>query len=130
MEAWEKLTQQGKQFEEQGEYNQAFAAFYRALDADPSRLEGWANFAKSLRFLEVSQPDGRLKNTMVECLSKPIGNLQDLAFAGMSLLKQLPDMQKLLKFELPAEKLLYTLSDPLLLGLMEMTILADASIEH
>ena len=95
-------------------------SLYNALLEAPGQLKNWQDFAAAFRILDFRGFDPQLKKMFVECLEQPIRNHQDLARAGTHLLKLTPG------FELAFGP---HLLDPLLLGLMHNTLLADPEIE-
>lgn len=93
---------------------------YIAIIEAPEQLENWQNFASAFRLLEFRNFDPSLKKAFVDCLEQPIRNPQDLARAGTSLLKLTPG------FELQFGP---HLLDPLLLALLNKTLLTDPQLE-
>ncbi len=134
IEEYEEYIQIGRAFEAQGQPSHAMLMFYQATQLDPHNLKGWSHLAAAARTIQFTNPNVLLKEALVDCLAKPIGNHQDLAFAGISLLKLLPDFHALLNLEeeeikkLPPEAF-QALNDPLFMALLEKVILGDASIE-
>ncbi len=118
----------------------ALQGVYKAVQLSPEDLSLWEKFAELLFFMEFKQFDDPLKKALQLCLSKPICNPQDLAIAGISLLKLTPEFDRIiylssqkkgdiLREEIKQGKLHPILNDPLLLGLLENTLLPDRAIE-
>lgn len=134
LQEYEEYIQIGRAFEAQGQPSHAMLMFYQATQLDPDNLKGWSHLATAARTIQFTNPNVLLKEALIDCLAKPIGNHQDLAFASISLLKLLPDFNALLNLkeeeikELPPEAF-QALNDPLLIALLEKVILGDASIE-
>lgn len=134
MQEYEEYIQIGRAFEAQGQPSHAMLMFYQATQLAPDDLKGWSHFANSARTIQFTNPNVLLKEAFVDCLAKPIGNHQDLAFASISLLKLLPGFNALLNLDEEAIKALPTeafqpLYDSLFLALLAKIILGDASIE-
>ena len=136
----ESFKKNGREFEEQGHFGKAIESFYKALEIDPSNENTWSHFARALRLVQFTKFDGRLKAAIVRCLDQSIGNLQDVVFASLSLLKIMPEFKflfqaidqnniDLIKVQIRTGELFKILDDSLLLALMNKTILPDPQIE-
>lgn len=93
---------------------------YIAVLEAPEKLENWQNFAAMFRTLDVEQFDPQLKKAFIDCLREPIRNPQDLSRAALSLVKLTPGFEPFFGPHL---------LDPLLLLLLEKTLVADPLME-
>ena len=87
---------------------------YLDTEIHPEDPEVWTRFARGFKYLIFSRFDPVLKKSFEKCLKQPIGNLQDLERAGVSLLKH---------------HVQFDLNDELLLGLLKQVILTDPELE-
>lgn len=94
---------------------------YIAIIEAPEQLENWQNFASAFRTLDFRNFDPALKKAFIDCLAQPIRNPQDLARAGTTLLKLTPGF---------GPEFGPHLFDPLLLALLDKTLLADPDLEQ
>ncbi len=112
---------------------------YTLLKNSPDDLGLWSTFAHLFCEIQFVHFDHRLKKALTLVLTKPLANHQDIVIASLSLLKLLPNFKELLNIAstnlisanhfINLEEFFSILQDPLLLGLMKKTLLADAEIE-
>lgn len=94
---------------------------YIAIMEAPEQLQNWENFAAAFRTLDVVRFDPLLKKALIDCLEQPIRNPQDLSRIGIHLVKLTPGFN----WEFGTHLL-----DPLLIPLLEKTLVADPQIER
>ncbi len=97
--------------------NESISAYWNAAALDPEHVSYWIRFARALRFAQFNQTNPLLKEAILFCLNHEKINPQNLALPGVSLMK--------LEDPLSDEFLM----DPLLLALLDQTIISDAQYE-
>jgi 2-polyprenyl-3-methyl-5-hydroxy-6-metoxy-1,4-benzoquinol methylase/tetratricopeptide (TPR) repeat protein len=130
----------GSLYNRKGLLNDAIAAYVNAIKLAPNDLEPIIAFEKLIKYAQFTKENNVINNILVNCLNQKGLYHQNIAVPGISLLKLNPAFMALIEIALEddyeafsdrfqSEKTLNLLSDPLLIALLEKTILPDASIE-
>lgn len=130
----------GSLYNRKGSLNDAIAAFVNAIKLAPENLEPIIAFEKLIKYAQFTKRNDVINNVLVHCLNQKGLYHQNIAVPGISLLKLNPAFMALVELALKddceafydqfySEETLNLLSDPLLIALLEKTIIPDASIE-
>lgn len=107
----------GEIYHLEDQLNESISAYWNAANLDPNQIPYWIRFARALRFAQFTQKNALMKEAILFCLNHEKINPQHLALPGVSLMK----------LEDPLSD--QFLSDPLLLALLNHTIIPDSQCE-